>query len=112
MTAAEYAAGLREFADWIEEHGEAMHLLEERLHLLSCVATPEKFVARARLMGAGEKSSDENYFEFSRTFGPVKVKLFARHENVCTKTVTVKEVDVVEWECPSILADAPEAVPA
>lgn len=117
MTAAEYSAGLRELADWVDTNAE---LLDEQQRLqpdsrmiLFYATTPERLAEYVRLIGGGEKNGDDNYFTVTRRFGPITLQAYTSRENVCRKVTRteMREVEVTEWECDdAILSHQAEAV--
>lgn len=140
MDAATFAKGLREFADWIEankDHVEwELECADEdppfRFNLYA--TTKEAFGDYVRALGRGAKEVDDSWFHVVRTFGPVRLDVFAARATVCERVVTgtrevtktvrdplaleqvplievTEVVEDVEWICePSILGATDEAV--
>ena len=96
----EWAEGLRELADFAEEHpclferadGEAVHLFARNR---------EELAEKARDLGTAEKHEDTSFYYLVRRFGPHQVTLNIEREKVCTRIQTGVE---------EILAPDPEAV--
>lgn len=139
MDAITYVAGIREFADWIEQNGE---LLEDEGRLTTAgltfylAAHDKKELAQfAKMLGRATKEIDSTGdFALKRKCGPVTIHVYAQREKVCERVVTgtktktqlvhdpalleqvpmvevTEEVEEVEWVCPpSLLALAEEAV--
>lgn len=120
-------AGLRAFADFCEQTPDfPVHQLEQRF-LIYCTDADE-FRRNAKALRSGstfhnkvEKGTDANYYNHSRRFGPVEIFLYTKHEVICKRVVTLKElpemivpakpaepkkhypartVEEVKWECP------------
>lgn len=133
MDAMEYAAGLREFADWVENNAELLDgSMSSGVSLLSndpisiWGSSGETVAALARAFGRAEKNYDsDSLFYMRRSFGALPVEVYAGRETVCrkvvigTKTVTREMPDpdapkvtvteteeIVEWECSPLLAKA------
>lgn len=105
------AAGLRELADWLEEHPEQADAVVLSLTVNVCVFDREGIVAAARAMGTAEKVYDvDSYFTVRRKFGSVWLDFFCNRDRVCRRvvvdTIAVPErvvpahtEEVVEWVC-------------
>jgi len=118
ITAAEYAAGLRELADWIEAHPEmprpggtlTVYTLNSREEAAACL----------KALGTCQKEYTESNFYLSREFGPIKLTFMFYRSAVCQRRVvgqkqvgtqvipariTPEEIipahteDIVEWDC-------------
>ena len=127
------AADLRDFADFIEEHGPILPdiTVDLRSYLWSYTMTEGENVPAsiALTMRAGVKSADavkkdysSDYFRLFLKFGNLEYKVMCNREEVCTKrvvgteTVTKQmppegewtektvEQDIVEWDCNPLLA--------
>jgi hypothetical protein len=127
------AADLRDFADFLEEHGLILPdvTVDLRSYLWNYTSTDIEDVQGtvALAMRAGMKSADEvkkdyssDYFRLFLHFGKLRYKLVCNREEVCTKrvvgteTVTkqmppegewtekIVEQDIVEWDCNPLLA--------
>jgi len=118
ITAIEYANGLRELADWIEEHPE-MPRPGPTLNVYELNSRDEA-VACLKALGSCKKEYTENNFYLSREFGPIKLAFMFYRTAVCKRRVVgVKEVgtavvpariipeeiipahteEIVEWDC-------------
>jgi len=127
-TATEYAAGLRQLADWIEAHPEQPRPDAE----LSVYAlnTKQEAAACLRALTPCKKEYRDELFQLSRMFGPLNLKFIFYRNAVCTrKVVGTKEVgvevipsrvipeqiipahteEIVEWECGESLLAIKEA---
>ena len=115
MTAHEYADGLRQIADWYEEHPEipVPHLDSVDIYT---VRDRDDLRRVARALGHCEKgsASAESLFVLKRQFGALWLQFYWHREQVCTRRVVgVTEVaeqfipahtrEIVEWDCESIL---------
>lgn len=91
----ETIAGLRELADWLEQHPEqAAHLdLAGGTKLYHFSHTREEFTDAARALGGHrQKNADDAWFNVERQFGPITVQVTIAREKVCEKIVTPREV--------------------
>ena len=119
----EYIAGLREIADWWEQHPEVEPPVDQRV--LVYVQTKEDLADVARALGRAEKYGDDNWFGVKRKFGPIYLDAYGERQTVCTRivkgtrtvthevpdpdatlpTITVtEEVEDVEWVCEPLLS--------
>ena len=104
---ASVADGLRQLADWYEEHQDTKAPFIS-IHL--GYGQPEELVQRlaamAKAFGTCRKDASEWSFSVVRDFGPIPVNASISRESVCKR--------IVKWECPkSLLAElSPEAVAA
>lgn len=129
-TASQYAAGLRDLADWLEANEDVIgsDLYEGEL---TAFPEDEKDTVRAwaKAMAPCEKQYPEMspLFRLVKDFGPVKLRAVFDREAVCTRVVTTETVtktipdpaftpDVpmievteavqhVEWICDPVLAE-------
>ena len=124
MTNSELVSGLRELADWYENHADAPLPVEVQVKV-STISGKGELAAFARMLGTCTKDSNEIFFYVRRAFGPVVLSGFDYRESVCQRVVTGKrtvevdvpvgyrketrEEEVVEWHCPeTLLAEAAE----
>jgi len=128
ITATEYAAGLRELADWIEAHPErprpsgtlTVYSLNSREEAAACL----------QALGTCKKEYTEDNFYLSREFGPIKLTFMFYRSAICSRRVVgQKQVgtqvipasitpetiipahteDIIEWDCgESLLAPTTE----
>ena len=119
----EYAAGLRELADWIEAHENMDLPSTEALTIYSLNTKQEAACCLAAMMPCKKEYKGE-LFALIRDFGPIKLKAVFYRNAVCTRRVVgTKEVgteiiparltpeqvipahtrEIVEWDCESIL---------
>jgi len=127
-TSAEYAAGLRELADWIEANPE----MPRPGGTLTCYSlnSREEAAACLKALTPCKKDYTESNFYLSREFGPVKLTFMFYRTAVCQRRIvgqrqvgtqvipariTPEEVipahteDIVEWDCGEpLLAAAPQ----
>lgn len=113
-TAQQHAAGLRELADWIEEH--SGHLKDSDFSMsprfLLCRLTRDEFIESVPLLEGqysviGDKAG---YLTLERTFGPVRVELYIDKDKVGDRVERVRTT--TEWAlAPEVVAAiTPEAV--
>ena len=99
-----YIAGLREMADFMEEHPD---LAPEYSSYIAYIfaSTKRKMAMLGLQLGNAEKSANDSWFNVTRKFGPqVEVpdpEAVAKLPTVKRTTVTEK----VEWICPPSLHD-------
>lgn len=131
MDAQSYADGLREFADWIDEHADELN--DSDIGNFSppgkvywFTHSREQFAKAVRILGRGAKTKDEQWFNVTRDFGVVELEATCARHTVCervvrgtrevTKTIRDPEaleqvplvevteiVEDVEWVCPPAL---------
>ena len=117
MDNTEFVASLRAAADFFESHPGAP-APEYRVTLNMFVYTREEFEGIARSVGAANKGVSGEWFFLRRKFGELlQMDWNVSRGEVCEARVTGKrmiparpaeperEVDVVEWECTSILRE-------
>lgn len=118
MNATEFVHGLREAADWIEQHADHVDdtytFPSHNLRLLCYCTDSEEMAREVRILGSGQKEPDDNYFAVVRRFGPIAIQVYTSREKVCRKVTRteMRAVEVTEWECDPILATATEEVAA
>jgi hypothetical protein len=125
--ATKTVSGLRELADWLEQHPEyAKDISFERAYVFTY--DREEFVTASKALGGmRSKSADTAFFNVERDFGTFTLQVTIDRGLVCEKKVTTTEVvesvpdpalvaniplvevtktvETVEWECePSVLA--------
>lgn len=133
MDPIEYARGLRDLADWVEQNADQLEdreLRDDLGQIFVCRLGRDEFVDAVRMLGTGDKTSDDSYFNVTRRFGPVAVQAYTPRATVCQRVVTgvrtvtrqvpdpdaplvtvTEEVEDVDWVCePSILKLAEGAV--
>lgn len=121
-----YSEGLRELADWLDQHPEQAEQLREIRALAFPSDTPEGVAEWARALGSAQKEYTGNdLFKLTRMFGPVELRAVVYRSAVCTRRVVgtrevVREVpdpaaplievteteEIVEWDCEPILGRA------
>lgn len=136
MTAAKAAQGLRDLADWIEEHGTSDYSASQAgngyylsdtayTHLFWSVESKEAMANAVRAMGNGAKRELGDDLHVEREFGPFVLSAYTARENVCERVVVGTKVipetvipardetvieehveEIVEWKCAPILAPA------
>lgn len=126
MTGPEYAASLREIADFIDAHDELEFDAPNYLRLGWCYGSDneaqQQIAAFARAFGSCEKEYGDAFFKVSRKIGEIKVYAATSREKVCRKVVKGTRVvprqvieakiieeheeEIVEWECEPLLAEA------
>ena len=107
----EFVNGLRELADWIEDHPGFVNPAEcDSWYLLKLCHSREDLAKAVQTLGNVEKRPDGNYFNVRRYFGPLIIEAYISREQVCTKivkgtrfvperVVEAYEEQIVEWEC-------------
>lgn len=125
-----YIDGLRALATVLEDHPEVELPVEGTILPLAFNFwgddARERMAAAARAIPAGAwaKQAGDTYFKLDGKLAGLNVQLAAHRDAVCTRVVTgtedreveeevtpavvrkvVKSVEVVEWQCGSILAD-------
>jgi hypothetical protein len=124
---SEYVKGLREAADFLEAHGHNFHVGQTTLYIHPQANPKEDAALFAKLAGYVEKSftgRSDDVFVLRREFsGGVDIKLLTNRANVCERVVVgmktlaahdgytiaaqpEREVEIVEWKCAPILAEA------
>jgi len=92
MTASEYSAGLRDFADWVDANAEFLEgeqfAMDATLNFRIYALTAEEFAQTVRAIGKGVKVPDDKWMNVQRQFGPVMVEAFTDRNMVCRKVVT------------------------
>ena len=130
MTHSEYAAGLREIADFLEAHPE-IDLPEPQL--CNYALFDKAIAARTAIAmadgGRVEKQWAESIFTLSRKFGPVELKYHGQRSNICEQVIVGKkkveeqfvpfrpaveahvvpahEEPIYEWRCSPLLQKPP-----
>lgn len=115
---AEYIAGLRAIADFLEGRPDVP--LPYDADLGRHYTDRAEFIAAVRAIG-GEKRYSSDFMEVARSFGPHEVRFQCLRETVCERVVVgtekvmvpdpdapkvEKEREVVEWRCAPLLAEA------
>lgn len=117
-THAEYAAGLREFADWIELHPE-VDLPSKDITNYATDTREYAGIALAALKPCKKRYSDSMFY-LDKSFGPITYTLAFFRNAVCTpkvigkkiveeqyippqtfpsKLIPAHEEDIIEWDC-------------
>lgn len=120
-----WVCGLRELADWAEQHPDSP-ILEGHLTLYGFARGDDVVASLAQAakdFGRAAKSSENGYYNVTRMFGPHKVEVTAPSSEVCERkvvgvetipaqivpahTIPAETREIVEWVCPeSLLAAA------
>jgi hypothetical protein len=115
-----WVAGLRELADFAEQHPELFDLYGETVNIFA--STAEEMARKTRMIGTATKSSTNEWYVVSRMFGPHKLDLNISRRTFCERilvgtkivvkpdpealekvpTIEVEE-DVFEWLCPEAI---------
>ena len=123
--------GFRDLADLLEAQPALAEMVGfPTIYLFHYGDDTREFARKALSMGDITKESGDTWFNVLREFGPVTLKLCARHEQVCEKVVidsqeveveeldpvlakealasvpmikTTKVVERTEWKCPTLL---------
>lgn len=123
MEREDFIAGLRQLADFYEEHP-LLPLPDSPDFAVYYFGEPETHELAARIatqLGTFEKRADETLFRIEKSFGSIRLRFVFCRDKVCirkvigTKTVTKEiypenfetqevEEEIVEWICPPLLA--------
>ncbi len=125
-----FVSGLREMADWYEAHPNIPTPKDFSVYEFK---SENKAAAQkvARALGTFDKKLDDTFLKLQRDFGGISLRFVFYRKLVCqrrvvgTKTVTervpdpeaapppmvevTKEREIVEWDCPPLLAPELEA---
>lgn len=120
------AAGIRDLADWIEQHPElALPMIEIRAFPISVKEPPAMWVKALGGLVEKDYGNDRyNLFRLRRRFGPIKFEVIYDCSSVCRRVVKgvervvvpavpaepeqIVEREIVEWICEEpILAAEP-----
>lgn len=124
-----FLSGLRDAADFLARHP---NLIPSTMTIHVFPRSKEEFVRDALSLGTGKKMFGESWVSLARHFGPVRIEVSARREDVCKRVVvgtvvntyygpapeavealpkTRQEVvtEKVEWVCPPSLLSRPGA---
>lgn len=108
MDAQDHANGLRELADWIEEHADIISGSDfsNPPALLLCRLNPDAFVAAAQALGVeqSEVSIKSGYLNVSRAFGPFRAEVFIEADEVGESTTQMRPT--TEWTINPEIRDA------
>lgn len=120
-TQRDWIQGLREMADWFEQHPDRIPTYNNLVVNLFA-ADRDELVAYARELGKVAKNPVGDYFALVKRFGPHRIDANLPREEVCRKVVVgtrqvpervieAHEEEIVEWVCDeALLAPKPEAV--
>ncbi len=100
-----FVAGLRQVADFLADKPELVRAVARSTTFYAWTFDKPTFARLALMLGDAEKSSDTDYYNVERSFGPLTLQVTARHEHVCERVVV--GVETVEVTAPD-----PEAVAA
>lgn len=98
MNAAQYAKGLREFADWVEENPGMLDSfeLQRELTVLKCAVDADRFADLYATLGTDlPVEVGPQWAEVHRRFGPIDVQVYTDRENVCRPVTST--VETTEW---------------
>jgi hypothetical protein len=113
-----YIKGLREMADFLAANPDFP--LPSNEVFISCPRDKEHFAQGVRMIGErGKKSFDDNWANYTATFGEVRLVLFISREQVCRRIVErvehipehmepARDREIVRWECDEPWLDAAE----
>lgn len=124
MTNQEYAAALRQVADWFEAHPEVPAPLSEHRTGNSLLVLPEGkegMAAFARAIGTVEKEVTDYCYILRGQVAGLAIRAVEMRDAVCERVVLGKETvtekvpvqfeertverEIVEWRCSSLLAE-------
>ena len=123
MTSKEFVDGLRQIADWYEQHPDfpLPHLCDAGMDIFR-VNSADELAQAARTLGTVEKFTiGDALYGIRRTFGALRLQIIVDRAVVCTRRVVgIEEVpetvtpahtrEIVEWDCHSLLkAEAADA---
>lgn len=95
------SAGLRELADFFDEHPEVHH--SEKMTINHFVCNRDEFIELAKHLKPFKKDPNDKYYSLVRMFGPIKLDVYCNRDTICTKRTVKKLVEVDEWDCPEHL---------
>lgn len=120
-TQRDWITGLRDMADWFEQHPDRIPpYLPVTVNLFA--DDRDDLIAYAREFGKADKSVVNDWFALRKRFGPHAIDANLPREEICRKVVTgtrqvpaqmieAREEEIVEWVCEdALLAAKPEAV--
>lgn len=104
--------GLRKMTNHLEANPDLLDMLgSQTFYLFHRTDDVKEFARKALLLGDSKKSDVGDYFNVTRSFGPISLQVTARHEFVCEKVVvdsTEVEVEEMDQElATAALADIP-----
>lgn len=111
MTGKEYAAALRQIADWYEEHPDSP--FSTAIYVGSVEETREQAADLARALGSCRKEHHETTFHLVRDFAGVELTFSFWRATVCERVVVGTEEipervipaetrEKIEWRCAPI----------
>ena len=115
MTNAEYAAGLRQLAEWYESHPNAAQPYESNQLHFNVYHRDTVAQVIQDFGGRWEKRASSGLMYFRSTFGQFTLVMYTNHQTVCTarkvgtRTISARpaepeyEVDVLAWDCQPIM---------
>ena len=110
----DFAASLRQIADWYDAHPDMEGATEISVNVTKEGRESAARVARA--LGRAEKNTSGFVFVLSRNFGAVDLRFLYWRDQVCerrvvgTRTVAAqpampeREEELIEWDCGSLLS--------
>lgn len=131
----EFVAGLHKLASWLSVHPEYIDRMSPisfwvaESYYSEADTARENMRVHARVLAPCDKNYDSDDFELVKHFGPHKLTVYTKRENVCTKRVVgtkqverrtytaedqrkidsmervtvLQDEDIVEWDCPPSL---------
>ena len=119
-TGSEFAAALRQIADWYDDHPEMPGATE--INITTPRNTPEVAAGIVRALGSCSKDFSKDVVAIARDFGGCTLRFVLWRSAVCERRVVgTREVpervtpahveEIIEWDChPILAAEEPEAV--
>lgn len=113
MTGQDFAAALRQIADWYEAHPDVP--TASYVDVVSVKDSREEADRLARALGSAKKDFSGNVFILARDFGGVSLRFLFWRAAVCTRRVIgsrsipaqpatpEREEEIVVWDCGPIL---------
>ena len=116
LTRAEYVAGVRRFADWMEAHPEVPAPPYVTVFAWGHLHSATQAATLLRALGHADKEWQDNYLVIVHDFGGIELRAVFTRSNVCTRRVIgTEEVaerllpahtrEIVEWDCLPILTE-------
>ena len=95
------SAGLRELADFYDEHPEICS--DRKIIINHYVLNRAEFLDLAKHLKPFKKDPSDKYYSLVRMFGPIKLDVYCERDLICTKRMVTKTIEVEEWDCPEHL---------
>lgn len=102
------AESLRLLADWYEKNPDMpAPVARVAAGLGNGLGTPDGARRIAKMLGTFEKGGSDLFLTLTRHFGSVALEARFYRPDICKKRVVQEEI--IEWDCPALLAPEKEA---